>query len=110
MEFKASAGADDEHKIEPEVISCFEGGREQIKLSRSRIFAHPSKEDSALVCAGDEASKGTLIWDLSSGKCVQRLESASPVLDISLLHNINTNNHFISTLTDTSVKFYKYIS
>ena len=110
MEFKASVGANNEHKIEPEVVSCFEGGRQQVKLSRARIFSHPSNHNSALVCAGDEASKGALIWDLSSGKCVQRLESQSPVLDISLLHNINTNNHFITTLTDTSVKFYKYIS
>ena len=109
MELKACVGANDEYTIEPEVIGCFEGGKQQIKLSRSRIFGHPSNENSALICAGDESSKGALIWDLSSGKCIQKLVTETPVLDMSFLHNINNNNYFMSALTDTSVKFYQYI-
>lgn len=111
MEFKVGVDTNSqEQKIQPEVVACFEGGKQQIKLSRSRIFSHPSDPNSALVCAGDESSNGALIWDLSSGDCLQRLETITPVLDMSLLHNFNTNQYFMTALTGTSVKFYKYIS
>ncbi|CAG2107099.1 unnamed protein product, partial [Medioppia subpectinata] len=110
MGLKASEGLNDRHIIEPEVIRRYEGGRQQIKLSRSRIFNNPFNESSALVCAGDEDSKGAIVWDLSSTKYMQQLKTESTVLDISLIENINTNSYFMTALTETSIKFYKYIS
>ncbi|XP_054162651.1 E3 ubiquitin-protein ligase RFWD3-like [Oppia nitens] len=109
MELKASIDADNEYIIEPEIINRFEGGKQQVKLTRSRIFAHPYNENSALICAGDESAQGALIWDLGSTKCLQKLKCESTVLDMSLLHNSNTNSYFMSALTESSIKFYKFI-
>ena len=99
-----------EHSIQPEVVHIFEGGKQQVKLSRSRIFAHPSDENSALICAADESANGAIIWDLSSGVCLQKIMTTTPVLDMSLIQNFNTNKYFMTALTGTSVKFYKYNS
>ena len=109
MELKVSEDDDDMHVIAPEVVRRFEGGKQQVKLSRSRIFSHPFNENSALICSGDEDSKGALVWDLSSDKYIQKLKSDSTVLDMCLLQNMNTNSYFMTSLTETSVLFYKYI-
>ncbi|CAG2161497.1 unnamed protein product [Oppiella nova] len=77
MELKVSEDDDDMHVIAPEVVRRFEGGKQQVKLSRSRIFSHPFNENSALICSGDEDSKGALVWDLSSDKYIQKLRSDS---------------------------------
>lgn len=87
----------------------FEGGTSQVQLSKSRIFAHPLHEKSSLICAGDESSKGVLIWDSNSGNCVQKLVSENPILDLSLTNELDSN-YFLSALTEKAVKVYRYTS
>jgi len=107
MDLSIRINENNERVINPNVIEFFEGGTEQVQLSRSRIFAHPFNENSALICAGDESAKGALIWDLSSSSCVQKLKTESPILDMSLLHCFNNNSYFLTALTGKSLKVYK---
>ena len=97
-----------ENAFDASIVQYFEGGIQQIQLSRSRIFTHPSNEDSLLVCAGDECSGGALIWDFSSNNRMQTIKSETPVLDISLIQS-NSNKYFLTALTDKTLKVYKSV-
>ena len=100
---------DDNDIIVTDVANLFEGGTSQVQLSKSRIFAHPLHEKSSLICAGDESSKGVLIWDSNSGNCVQKLVSENPILDLSLTNELDSN-YFLTALTEKAVKVYRYTS
>jgi hypothetical protein len=110
MDLSVKVNEDNEHVINPHVIESFEGGTQQIQLSRTRIFAHPSNENSSLICAGDESTKGALIWDLSSSACIQKLNTELPILDMSLVQSSSNNEYYMTALTEKSLKIYKCFS
>lgn len=89
------------------IIHTFKGGTTQKVLSRSVILSNPMQDGSVLVCASDESTQSTCIWDLSSVSCIQQLKGAENVIDIQA---INSNqNSFLALLTDKFVKFYKWV-
>ncbi|XP_013784498.2 E3 ubiquitin-protein ligase RFWD3-like [Limulus polyphemus] len=88
------------------VVQVLHGGQKQIQISRSRLFPNPKDDTSVVVCGGDESAKAALLWNVSSGKCFQRLQANSPILDITTL-NIN-NKFYLATLTERMLDVYKW--
>ncbi|RWS31289.1 E3 ubiquitin-protein ligase RFWD3-like protein [Leptotrombidium deliense] len=95
-------------RVRPQVVRQFKAGNQAVHLSRSRMFPNPSDEDSSLICAGDEASNGTLIWDLKTSSIMQTLNSSSPVFDLSIMNLRNNDATILSTLTEKSLSVYKW--
>ncbi|XP_061631026.1 E3 ubiquitin-protein ligase RFWD3 isoform X2 [Phyllopteryx taeniolatus] len=95
---------------EPPGCSCspvqtFSAGSSCKLLTKNAIFAGPHG-GGALVCAGDEASQSTMVWEASSGALLQKLPADLPVLDISPF-TVN-GEHFLASLTEKMLKLYKW--
>lgn len=82
------------------------GGKTQVQLTRSKLLAHPDKASSVLICAGDEDARGALIWDGSSGNCMDHLRTDTPVLDFAGL-KINSKS-YLTALTDKTLRLYSW--
>ncbi|RWS15840.1 E3 ubiquitin-protein ligase RFWD3-like protein [Dinothrombium tinctorium] len=103
----SSSSTGGERKIvKTKVEKIFQGGPKAVQLTRSKILPHPGDEYSSLVVAGDESSKGTLIWDVSRGERIQSLKSASSVFDYSIMNTSGTS--VLTTLTEKSLNVYKW--
>ncbi|XP_076371243.1 mutagen-sensitive 302 [Tachypleus tridentatus] len=88
------------------VVQVLHGGQKQIQISRSRLFPDPKDDTSVVVCGGDESAKAALLWSVSTGKCFQRLQADSPILDIA---TATFNNKFcLATLTERTLNVYKW--
>ncbi|KAF8766457.1 E3 ubiquitin-protein ligase RFWD3 like protein [Argiope bruennichi] len=89
-------------------IQMIQGGRSQLQLTRSKLLRHPDNPSSLLVCAGDEDSHGALVWDGSSGKCLDTLRTEYPVLDFG---DVKTNNKtLLLALTDKNLRYFSWNS
>lgn len=89
------------------IIHTFKGGTTQRLLTRSVILSNPLEPSSVLVCANDESTQSTCIWDLSSLSCVQQLKGSENVIDIQAVHS---NQHsYLALLTEKSVRMYKWV-
>ncbi|XP_061696605.1 E3 ubiquitin-protein ligase RFWD3 isoform X2 [Syngnathoides biaculeatus] len=86
-------------------VQTFSAGSSCKLLTKNAIFAGPHGS-GALVCAGDEASQSTLVWEASSGALLQKLPADLPVLDISPF-TVN-GEHFLASLTEKMLKLYKW--
>ncbi|XP_057692310.1 E3 ubiquitin-protein ligase RFWD3 [Corythoichthys intestinalis] len=95
---------------EPPSCSCssvqtFNAGSSCKLLTKNAVFARPHG-GGALVCAGDEASQSTMVWEASSGALLQRLPADLPVLDITPF--MVNGEHFLASLTEKMLKLYKW--
>lgn len=86
-------------------VQTFTAGSSCKLLTKNTVFKSPDG-DRTLVCAGDEASNSTMVWDASSGSLLQKLPADLPVLDISSL-SIN-GEHFLAALTEKMLKVYRW--
>ncbi|XP_063053426.1 E3 ubiquitin-protein ligase RFWD3 [Engraulis encrasicolus] len=86
-------------------VQTFTAGCSSKMLTKNSIFKHPLT-DKTLVCAGDEASASTMVWDAATGALLQKLRADLPVLDIC--HFQANDTHFLSSLTEKMVKIYKW--
>lgn len=86
-------------------VQTFSAGSSCKLLTKNAIFRHPDG-CGMLVCAGDEASNSTMVWDAGSGSLLQKLPADLPVLDISPF-SVNGEN-FLASLTEKMVKLYKW--
>uniref|UniRef100_A0A3B3VJD4 RING-type E3 ubiquitin transferase n=1 Tax=Poecilia latipinna TaxID=48699 RepID=A0A3B3VJD4_9TELE len=86
-------------------VQTFSAGSSCKLLTKNTIFRHPEGH-GMLVCAGDEASNSTMVWDAGSGSLLQKLPADLPVLDISSF-SVNGEN-FLASLTEKMVKLYKW--
>ncbi|XP_032401523.1 E3 ubiquitin-protein ligase RFWD3 isoform X1 [Xiphophorus hellerii] len=86
-------------------VQTFSAGSSCKLLTKNTIFRHP-EGSGMLVCAGDEASNSTMVWDAGSGSLLQKLPADLPVLDISPF-SVNGEN-FLASLTEKMVKLYKW--
>ncbi|XP_007568542.1 E3 ubiquitin-protein ligase RFWD3 isoform X1 [Poecilia formosa] len=86
-------------------VQTFSAGSSCKLLTKNTIFRHPEGR-GMLVCAGDEASNSTMVWDAGSGSLLQKLPADLPVLDISSF-SVNGEN-FLASLTEKMVKLYKW--
>ncbi|XP_053741710.1 E3 ubiquitin-protein ligase RFWD3 isoform X1 [Synchiropus splendidus] len=86
-------------------VQTFNGGSSCTLLTKNAVFKSPDG-DRMLVCAGDEASSSTLVWDAGNGALLQKLPADRPVLDISPF-SVN-GEHFLASLTEKMLKLYKW--
>uniref|UniRef100_A0A8C6TSY7 RING-type E3 ubiquitin transferase n=1 Tax=Neogobius melanostomus TaxID=47308 RepID=A0A8C6TSY7_9GOBI len=95
---------------EAPVCSCspvqnFSAGTSCKLLTKNSVFRSP-EGSGTLVCAGDEASNSTMVWDAGSGVLLQKLPADLPVLDISPFSK--NGEHFLASLTEKMLKLYKW--
>ncbi|KAK2842818.1 hypothetical protein Q5P01_013018 [Channa striata] len=86
-------------------VQTFSAGSSCKLLTKNALFRSPAGE-GMLVCAGDEASNSTMVWDASSGSLLQKLPADLPVLDISAF-TVN-GEHYMASLTEKILKLYKW--
>ncbi|XP_074534635.1 E3 ubiquitin-protein ligase rfwd3.S [Halichoeres trimaculatus] len=86
-------------------VQTFNAGPSCKLLTKNAVFKSPDG-GGTLVCAGDEASNSTIVWDAGSGSMLQRLPADLPVLDISPF-SVN-GEHFLASLTEKMVKLYRW--
>ncbi|XP_068169650.1 E3 ubiquitin-protein ligase rfwd3.S [Antennarius striatus] len=86
-------------------VQTFNAGSSCKLLTKNAVFRSPDG-GTTLVCAGDEASNSTMVWDASSGSLLQKLPADLPVLDISPFA-VN-GEHFLASLTEKMLKLYKW--
>nr|XP_020490579.1 E3 ubiquitin-protein ligase RFWD3-like [Labrus bergylta] len=86
-------------------VQTFSAGPSCKLLTKNAIFKSPDGSGT-LVCAGDEASNSTIVWDAGSGSMLQKLPADLPVLDISPF-SVN-GEHYLASLTEKMLKLYKW--
>ncbi|KAG8012373.1 E3 ubiquitin-protein ligase RFWD3 [Nibea albiflora] len=86
-------------------VQTFSAGSSCKLLTKNAVFKSPDG-DGMLVCAGDEASNSTMVWDAGTGSLLQKLPADLPVLDISPF-TVN-GEHFLASLTEKMLKLYKW--
>ncbi|KAM8774116.1 E3 ubiquitin-protein ligase RFWD3 [Rhynchonycteris naso] len=87
-------------------VQTFLAGHTWTLLTKSAVFQNPEKNDSLLVCTGDEASHSAMLWDAGSGSLLQTLPADQPVLDICPFE-VNQSS-YLATLTEKMVQIYKW--
>ncbi|XP_066098979.1 E3 ubiquitin-protein ligase RFWD3 isoform X2 [Saccopteryx bilineata] len=87
-------------------VQTFLAGHTWTLLTKNAVFQNPEKNDSLLVCTGDEASHSALLWDAGSGSLLQNLPADQPVLDICPFE-VNQSS-YLATLTEKTVQIYKW--
>uniref|UniRef100_A0A8C1LZR2 RING-type E3 ubiquitin transferase n=1 Tax=Cyprinus carpio TaxID=7962 RepID=A0A8C1LZR2_CYPCA len=96
---------------QPPVCSCspvqtFTAGSSCKLLTKSAVFKSPAGEGATLVCAGDEATNSTMVWDAATGALLQKMPADLPVLDICPF-GVNQSS-FLASLTEKMLKVYKW--
>ncbi|XP_054475331.1 E3 ubiquitin-protein ligase RFWD3 isoform X2 [Anoplopoma fimbria] len=86
-------------------VQTFGAGSSCKLLTKNAVFRSPGGAGT-LVCAGDEASNSTMVWDAASGSLLQKLPADLPVLDISPF-SVN-GEHFLASLTEKMLKLYRW--
>ncbi|XP_024866460.1 E3 ubiquitin-protein ligase RFWD3 isoform X2 [Kryptolebias marmoratus] len=86
-------------------VQTFTAGSSCKLLTKNAVFKSPDGSGT-LVCAGDEASNSTMVWNAGSGSLLQKLPADLPVLDISPL-SVN-GEHLLASLTEKMLKLYKW--
>ncbi|XP_060892142.1 E3 ubiquitin-protein ligase RFWD3 [Labrus mixtus] len=86
-------------------VQTFSAGPSCKLLTKNAVFKSPDGSGT-LVCAGDEASNSTIVWDAGSGSMLQKLPADLPVLDISPF-SVN-GEHYLASLTEKMLKLYKW--
>ncbi|XP_016388235.1 E3 ubiquitin-protein ligase RFWD3 [Sinocyclocheilus rhinocerous] len=96
---------------QPPVCSCspvqtFTAGSSCKLLTKNAVFKRPAGEGATLVCAGDEATNSTMVWDAGTGALLQKMPADLPVLDICpfAVHQ----SSFLASLTEKMLKVYKW--
>ncbi|XP_066205519.1 E3 ubiquitin-protein ligase RFWD3 isoform X2 [Saccopteryx leptura] len=87
-------------------VQTFLAGHTWTLLTKNAVFQNPEKNDSLLVCTGDEASHSAMLWDAGSGSLLQNLPADQPVLDICPFE-VNQSS-YLATLTEKTVQIYKW--
>ncbi|AWP07956.1 putative E3 ubiquitin-protein ligase RFWD3 [Scophthalmus maximus] len=86
-------------------VQTFSAGSSCKLLTKNAVFKSPGG-GGTLVCAGDEATNSTMVWDAGSGSLLQKLPADMPVLDISPFA-VNGEN-FLASLTEKMLKLYRW--
>ncbi|CAK6983917.1 E3 ubiquitin-protein ligase RFWD3 [Scomber scombrus] len=86
-------------------VQTFSAGSSCKLLTKNAVFRSPDGAGT-LVCAGDEATNSTMVWDAGSGSLLQKLPADLPVLDISPF-KVNGEN-FLASLTEKMLKLYRW--
>ncbi|KAM9377285.1 E3 ubiquitin-protein ligase rfwd3.S isoform 2-T2 [Pholidichthys leucotaenia] len=87
------------------LVQTFLAGSSCKLLTKNAVFRSPDGAGT-LVCAGDEASNSTMVWDAGSGSLLQKLPADLPVLGITPF-SVNGED-FLASLTEKMLKIYKW--
>ncbi|KAK7116975.1 hypothetical protein R3I94_022491 [Phoxinus phoxinus] len=87
-------------------VQTFSAGSSCKLLTKNRVFRSPAGQGATLVCAGDEASNSTMVWDAGSGALLQKMPADLPVLDICPFQA--NQGSFLASLTEKMLKVYKW--
>ncbi|XP_056104289.1 E3 ubiquitin-protein ligase RFWD3 isoform X1 [Rhinichthys klamathensis goyatoka] len=87
-------------------VQTFSAGASCKLLTKNRVFRSPAGQGATLVCAGDEASNSTMVWDAGSGALLQKMPADLPVLDICPFQAQQSS--FLASLTEKMLKVYKW--
>ncbi|XP_077078621.1 E3 ubiquitin-protein ligase rfwd3.L isoform X2 [Siphateles boraxobius] len=87
-------------------VQTFSAGSSCKLLTKNRVFRSPAGQGATLVCAGDEASNSTMVWDAGSGALLQKMPADLPVLDICPFQA--QQGSFLASLTEKMLKVYKW--
>ncbi|XP_071005209.1 E3 ubiquitin-protein ligase rfwd3.S-like [Oncorhynchus clarkii lewisi] len=87
-------------------VQTFSAGSSCKVLTKNAVFRSPAGEGSTLVCAGDESTNSTMVWDAGSGSLIQKLPADLPVLDICPFE-VNQGS-YLASLTEKMLKIYKW--
>lgn len=97
--------------LQSSVCSCspvqtFSAGSSCKLLTKNCVFRSPAGGGGALVCAGDEATNSTMVWDAGTGALLQKMPADLPVLDICPFEA--NQSSFLASLTEKMIKVYKW--
>lgn len=87
-------------------VQTFVAGSSCKLLTKNTVFKSPAGEGATLVCAGDEATNSTVVWDAGSGALLQKMPADLPVLDICPF-GVNQSS-YLASLTEKMLKVYKW--
>lgn len=87
-------------------VQTFTAGSSCKLLTKNAIFKSPAGEGSTLVCAGDESTNSTMVWNARTGALLQKFPADLPVLDISPFE-VNQSS-YLASLTEKMLKVYKW--
>ncbi|XP_051739531.1 E3 ubiquitin-protein ligase RFWD3 [Ctenopharyngodon idella] len=87
-------------------VQTFTAGSSCKLLTKNRVFKSPAGEGATLVCAGDEASNSTMVWDAGTGALLQKMPADLPVLDICPFQA--NQGSYLASLTEKMLKVYKW--
>ncbi|KAL0968108.1 hypothetical protein UPYG_G00262510 [Umbra pygmaea] len=87
-------------------VQIFSAGSSCKLLTKNAVFRSPAGEGSTLVCAGDEATNSTMVWNATSGSLIQKLPADLPVLDICPYES--NQSSYLAALTEKMLKIYKW--
>ncbi|XP_057186032.1 E3 ubiquitin-protein ligase RFWD3 isoform X2 [Triplophysa rosa] len=96
---------------QPPVCSCspvqtFTAGSSCKLLTKNAVFKSPAGEGSTFVCAGDESTNSTMVWNAGTGALLQKFPADLPVLDICPFE-VNQSS-YLASLTEKMLKIYKW--
>lgn len=94
-------------QIEVKPVRTFNGSRDSLYLSQSRILRHPTVDHKVLVASSDEVYKGLRLYDSFDGSCFQSIPSKSTVRDTALLSN-EDDTHFLFCLNDKGLSIHRW--
>lgn len=86
-------------------VQTFSAGSSGKLLTKNAVFPSPAG-GAVLVCAGDEASNSTMVWDSGTGSLLQKLPADLPVLDLCPLEV--SGEHYLAALTEKMLKLYRW--
>lgn len=88
-------------------VHDFYGGVSMKQLTRSCIYPTPTNHNEFIVSAFDQSSETLIFWETANGSKIQNVKLKDFVC-LDLCPSVVNNEHFISALSDNSVRIFKY--
>lgn len=105
LDFTISAN----NEIQYQHVNTFSGGKQCTHLITSKVFSHPDKLDSLLVCSGDEDLNGAYVWEKNVvDKPVQKFNLKSVVFDIGFYRTQQSQEPILALLSENYLNLYKW--
>lgn len=91
------------------VSHVYLAGSQSKHLISSKLFNHPDKLDSLLICSGDEALNGAYIWEKDIDKPLQKFNlKGGVVFDVGLYKQQEPNCLILTLLSERFLNIYKW--
>lgn len=104
LDFTISAS----NEIQYQHVTTFSGGKQCKHLIASKVFNHPDKLDSLLICSGDEDANGAFVWEKGIQEPVQKFKLQSVVFDIGFYRTQQSQEPILALLSEKYLNLYKW--